>query len=65
MLPHVEDGTITLIGATTENPYYELNSPLLSRLRVYRLEPLAEDELRADRRAGHRARSAAWVGASR
>ena len=46
LLPHVEDGTITLIGATTENPYYELNSPLLSRLRVYRLEPLAEEELR-------------------
>ena len=51
LLPHVEDGTITLIGATTENPYYEINSPLLSRLRVYRLEPLSEDELRviADR----------------
>jgi putative ATPase len=46
LLPHVEEGTITLIGATTENPYYEINSPLLSRLRVYRLEPLAEDELR-------------------
>ena len=41
LLPHVEDGTIALIGATTENPYYEINSPLLSRLRVYRLEPLA------------------------
>jgi putative ATPase len=46
LLPHVEDGTITLIGATTENPYYEINSPLLSRLRVYRLEPLDSDELR-------------------
>jgi putative ATPase len=46
LLPHVEDGTITLIGATTENPYYEINSPLLSRLRVYRLEPLTEDDLR-------------------
>jgi putative ATPase len=46
LLPHVEEGTITLIGATTENPYYEINSPLLSRLRVYRLEPLSEDELR-------------------
>ena len=34
LLPHVEDGTIVLIGATTENPYYEINSPLLSRLRV-------------------------------
>ncbi len=46
LLPHVEDGTIALVGATTENPYYELNSPLLSRLRVYRLEPLSADELR-------------------
>ncbi|HEX6141063.1 MAG TPA: replication-associated recombination protein A [Candidatus Limnocylindria bacterium] len=46
LLPHVEDGTIALIGATTENPYYEINSPLLSRLRVYRLEPLSEDDLR-------------------
>jgi putative ATPase len=45
LLPHVEDGTITLIGATTENPYYELNSPLLSRMRVYRLEPLETDDL--------------------
>ncbi|HET9498135.1 MAG TPA: replication-associated recombination protein A [Candidatus Limnocylindria bacterium] len=45
LLPHVEDGTITLLGATTENPYYELNSPLLSRLRVYRLEPLDADDL--------------------
>jgi putative ATPase len=47
LLPHVEDGTITLLGATTENPYYELNSPLLSRMRVYRLEPLETDDLRA------------------
>jgi putative ATPase len=47
LLPHVEEGTITLIGATTENPYYEINSPLLSRLRVYRLEPLAEEDLRS------------------
>src|ERR687896_822278 len=47
LLPHVEDGTITLIGATTENPYYEINSPLLSRLRVYRLEPLGTDEIGA------------------
>ena len=45
LLPHVEDGTITLIGATTENPYYELNSPLLSRLRVYRLDPLDTEDL--------------------
>ena len=45
LLPHVEDGTISLVGATTENPYYEINSPLLSRLRVYRLEPLSEEDL--------------------
>ena len=47
LLPHVEDGTIALIGATTENPYYEINSPLLSRMRVYRLEPLDADALGA------------------
>ncbi len=47
LLPHVEDGTISLIGATTENPYYEINSPLLSRLRVYRLEPLSAEDLRS------------------
>jgi putative ATPase len=45
LLPHVEDGTITLIGATTENPYFEVNSALLSRLRVWRLEPLTDDEI--------------------
>ena len=47
LLPHVEDGTIALIGATTENPYYEINSPLLSRMRVYRLEPLDAEALGA------------------
>jgi putative ATPase len=46
LLPHVEDGTISLIGATTENPYYEINAPLLSRMRVYRLETLTEEALR-------------------
>ena len=45
LLPHVEDGTVTLIGATTENPYFEVNSALLSRLRVWRLEPLTDDEI--------------------
>ncbi len=45
LLPHVEDGTITLIGATTENPYFEVNSALLSRLRVWRLEPLADEDV--------------------
>lgn len=44
-LPHVEDGTLTLIGATTENPSFALNSALLSRCRVVRLEALPEDAL--------------------
>jgi putative ATPase len=46
-LPYVEEGTIILIGATTENPSFEINSPLLSRSRVYRLERLSEDDLLA------------------
>ena len=45
LLPHVEDGTVTLIGATTENPSFELNSALLSRARVMRLERLAPEAL--------------------
>lgn len=45
-LPHIEDGTITFIGATTENPSFELNNALLSRARVYVLKPLTEDALR-------------------
>lgn len=44
-LPHVEKGTITLIGATTENPSFEVITPLLSRSRVLVLEPLAKDEV--------------------
>ena len=47
LLPQVEDGTITLVGATTENPYFEVNSALLSRLRVFRLEPLSDEQLRS------------------
>jgi len=45
ILPHVEDGTVTLIGATTENPSFEVIAPLLSRSRVFRLEQLERDEL--------------------
>src|ERR1700738_943324 len=44
-LPHVEKGNIRLIGATTENPSFEINSALLSRCRVYVLKPLTEDEI--------------------
>lgn len=44
-LPYVEDGTILFVGATTENPSFEVNNALLSRARVYRLQALAADEL--------------------
>lgn len=44
-LPHVEDGTIILVGATTENPSFEVINPLLSRSRVLVLEPLSKDEI--------------------
>ena len=46
-LPHVEAGTITLIGATTENPSFSVNAALLSRCKAFRLEPLKEDDLLA------------------
>jgi len=44
-LPHVEKGTLILIGATTENPSFEVNAALLSRCRVYMLQPLSEDDI--------------------
>jgi len=46
LLPHVENGTVTLIGATTENPYFEVNSALVSRSRVFQLRILEDDEVR-------------------
>ena len=45
LLPAVEEGLVTLIGATTENPYFEVNAALLSRSQVYELEPLSDDDL--------------------
>jgi putative ATPase len=45
LLPYVEDGTITLTGTTTENPYFEVNSALLSRMRVWRLEALTDEDV--------------------
>ncbi len=47
LLPAVEDGLVTLIGATTENPYFEVNSALLSRMAVYELQPLSADDVAA------------------
>ncbi len=45
LLPYVESGLITLIGATTENPYFEVNSALVSRSRIFHLEPLTDENL--------------------
>ena len=45
LLPHVENGTVVLIGATTENPYFEVNAPLLSRARVFTFESLSDEQL--------------------
>jgi putative ATPase len=46
LLPAVEEGLVTLIGATTENPYFEVNSALISRARVYELAPLTAEQVR-------------------
>ncbi|MGA1052869.1 MAG: replication-associated recombination protein A [Ilumatobacteraceae bacterium] len=46
LLPAVEDGTLTLVGATTENPFFEVNAPLRSRSTLFRLEPLDRDDVR-------------------
>ncbi|HVC68240.1 MAG TPA: replication-associated recombination protein A [Acidimicrobiales bacterium] len=47
LLPSVEEGLLVLIGATTENPFFEVNAPLLSRSTLWRLEPLTDDDLAA------------------
>ncbi|MCR5734866.1 MAG: replication-associated recombination protein A [Lachnospiraceae bacterium] len=46
LLPFVEDGTVILIGATTENPYFEVNSALLSRSRIFELKPLSKENIK-------------------
>ncbi len=46
LLPHVESGLLTLIGATTENPYFDVIKALVSRSRIFQLEPLMEDDIR-------------------
>ncbi len=46
LLPHVENGTVVFIGATTENPYFEVNKALVSRSRIFELRSLTEDDLR-------------------
>jgi putative ATPase len=60
LLPSVEEGLLTLIGATTENPYFEVNAPLMSRSTLFRLEPLSIEALRTllDRALEHEDHSA-------
>src|SRR5688572_24146681 len=58
LLPGVESGLITLIGATTENPFFEVNPPLLSRSTLFRLNPLDQDAARALLERGLRAEGA-------
>jgi replication-associated recombination protein RarA len=66
LLPHVEKGTVTLVGATTENPSFAVNAALLSRARVFKLEPLAIDDVVAllrwplAREGTHAERSMCW-----
>ena len=55
LLPAVEDGLVTLIGATTENPRFEINNALLSRVTVYELAPLSEDDIAELLRRAHAA----------
>ncbi|MHB1584351.1 MAG: replication-associated recombination protein A [Acidimicrobiales bacterium] len=55
LLPAVEDGLVVLVGATTENPFFEVNAPLLSRATLWRLQPLTDDELTAVAGRGLRA----------
>ena len=59
LLPAVEEGVVTLIGATTENPYFEVNTALLSRCQVYELEPLSGGDLEVVIRRGAAALEAA------
>jgi putative ATPase len=58
LLPSVEEGLIVLIGATTENPFFEVNAPLLSRSTLWRLEPLSAEDLEEVVRRGLRAEGA-------
>lgn len=64
LLPGVEDGTVVFIGATTENPFFEVNSPLISRSTLFRLESLAPEDLEGliDRALGDSARGLGHLG---
>ena len=61
LLPFVEDGTIVLIGATTENPYFEVNGALLSRSNVFQLNPLSKDSIKKLINRAVMMKTRAWV----
>lgn len=46
LLPDVEDGVVILIGATTQNPFFAINTPLLSRSQIFQFQPLSRDDVR-------------------
>ncbi len=64
LLPDVEEGRIVLIGATTQNPFFAVNSPLLSRSRIFAFEPLSRDDIK-DAVAASAGRLGAWAGKRR
>ena len=65
LLPAVEEGLVTLIGATTENPYFEVNSALLSRAQVYELTALSAEEIARPAAPGAGARGVRGGGGGR
>ena len=58
LLPAVEEGLVTLVGATTENPYFEVNSALISRTQIYELQELTSEDIARAAAAGAGRRSA-------
>ncbi|WP_343391774.1 hypothetical protein [Candidatus Amarobacter glycogenicus] len=60
LLPWVENGTVIFIGATTENPYFEVNKALVSRSRIFQLHRLTEDDLRAVAAGAGRSGAGLW-----
>ena len=63
LLPDVEEGVVILVGATTENPFFTINSALVSRSRIFQFEPLSTDDIKTlDPPRRRRTRNAAWAG---
>ncbi len=64
LLPHVEEGLITLVGATTENPYFEIIGPLLSRAKIFIFEPLTAEDVPPSSRGPLQTQTGVWGPAS-